>query len=92
MSEKKQETTQELYNRVKAKRYKILRHIAMEIKVADEVIKECGVREGNIIGQQTAAATTIIRSHKLLDSNKDVKSKAEVLKDISNAAEVRKAV
>ena len=90
--DKKQETTQELYNRVKAKRYKILRHIAMEIRVADEVIKECGVREGNIIGQQTAAATCVIRSHKLIDSNKDVKSKAEVLKDISNAAEVRKAV
>ena len=92
MLEKKQETTQELYNRVKAKRYKILRHIAMEIRVADEVIKECGVREGNIIGQQTAAATCVIRSHKLIDSNKDVKSKAEVLKDISNAAEVRKVV
>ena len=92
MLEKKQETTQELYNRVKTKRYKILRHIAMEIRVADEVIKECGVREGNIIGQQTAAATCVIRSHKLIDSNKDVKSKAEVLKDISNAAEVRKAV
>ena len=90
--EKKQETTQELYNRVKAKRYKILRHIAMEIRIADEVIKECGVREGNIIGQQTAAATCVIRSHKLIDSNKDVKSKAEVLKDISNTAEVRKAV
>ena len=68
------ETTQELYNRVKAKRYKILRHIAMEIKVADEVIKECGVREGNIIGQQTAAATTVIRSHKLLDHDREVKS------------------
>ena len=92
MLEKKQETTQELYNRVKAKRYKILRHIAMEIRIADEVIKECGVRENNIIGQQTAAATCVIRSHKLIDSNKDVKSKAEVLKDISNAAEVRKAV
>ena len=92
MLEKKQETTQELYQRVKAKRYKILRHIAMEIRIADEVIKECGVREGNIIGQQTAAATCVIRSHKLIDSNKDVKSKAEVLKDISNAAEVRKAV
>ena len=92
MEVKKLETTQELYNRVKAKRYKILRHIAMEVRIADEVIKECGVREGNIIGQQTAAATCVIRSHKLIDSNKDVKSKAEVLKDISNAAEVRKAV
>tara|TARA_B100000519_G_scaffold97872_1_gene85141 strand:- start:197 stop:451 length:255 start_codon:yes stop_codon:yes gene_type:complete len=83
---------EELYNRVKAKRWKMFLHIAMEIKIADEAIKKVGVREGNIIGQQTAAATTIIRSHKLLDSNKDVKSKAEVLKDISNAAEVRKAV
>ena len=34
--DKKQETTQELYNRVKAKRYKILRHIAMEIRIAAE--------------------------------------------------------
>ena len=74
MSEKKLETTQELYQRVKAKRYKILRHIAMEIRVADEVIKECGVREGNIIGQQTAAATTVIRAHKLLDHDREVKS------------------
>ena len=61
MLEKKQETTQELYNRVKAKRYKILRHIAMEIRVA-------------------------------LDKSRDARNKAEVLKDISNAAEVRKAV
>ena len=74
MSEKKQETTQELYQRVKAKRYKILRHIAMEIRVADEAIKECGVREGNIIGQQTAAATCVIRSHKLIDSDREAKS------------------
>ena len=72
--DKKQETTQELYNRVKAKRYKILRHIAMEIKIADEVIKECKVREGNIIGQQTAAATCVIRSHKLIDSDRETRS------------------
>jgi len=77
MSEKKLETTQELYQRVKAKRYKILRHIAMEIRVADEVIKECGVREGNIIGQQTAAATCVIRSHKLIDSDREAKSTQE---------------
>ena len=75
--DKKQETTQELYNRVKAKRYKILRHIAMEIKIADEVIKECKVREGNIIGQQTAAATCVIRSHKLIDSDRESKSTKE---------------
>ena len=75
--DKKQETTQELYNRVKAKRYKILRHIAMEIKIADEVIKECKVREGNIIGQQTAAATCVIRSHKLIDSDRETRSTQE---------------
>ena len=75
--DKKQETTQELYNRVKAKRYKILRHIAMEIRIADEVIKECGVREGNIIGQQTAAATCVIRSHKLIDSDREARSTQE---------------
>jgi len=77
MMDKKQETTQELYNRVKAKRYKILRHIAMEIRIADEVIKECGVREGNIIGQQTAAATCVIRSHKLIDSDREARSTQE---------------
>ena len=75
--DKKQATTQELYNRVKAKRYKILRHIAMEIRIADEVIKECKVREGNIIGQQTAAATCIIRSHKLIDSDREARSTQE---------------
>ena len=75
--DKKQETTQELYNRVKAKRYKILRHIAMEIKIADVVIKECKVREGNIIGQQTAAATCVIRSHKLIDSDRETRSTQE---------------
>ena len=72
--EKNQETIQELYNRVKAKRWKMFLHIAMEIKIADEAIKKVGVREGNIIGQQTAAATTVIRSHKLLDSDREVKS------------------
>ena len=77
MEVKKLETTQELYNRVKAKRYKILRHIAMEIKIADEAIKECKVREGNIIGQQTAAATCIIRSHKLIDSDREARSTQE---------------
>ena len=72
--EKKEETIQELYNRVKAKRWKMFLHIAMEIKIADEAIKKVGVREGNIIGQQTAAATTVIRSHKLLDSDRETKS------------------
>lgn len=75
--EKNQETIQELYNRVKAKRWKMFLHIAMEIKIADEAIKKVGVREGNIIGQQTAAATTIIRSHKLLDHDREVKSTQE---------------
>ena len=74
MSEKKQETTQELYNRVHSKFYKMYKNIAMQVKIADEAIKKVGVREGNIIGQQTAAATTIIRSHKLIDSDKEAKS------------------
>ena len=72
--EKKEETIQELYNRVKPKRWKMFLHIAMEIKIADEAIKKVGVREGNIIGQQTAAATTVIRSHKLLDHDREAKS------------------
>tara|TARA_R100001463_G_scaffold127989_1_gene186363 strand:- start:161 stop:367 length:207 start_codon:yes stop_codon:yes gene_type:complete len=49
----------------------------MEIRVADEVIKECRVREGNIIGQQTAAATCVIRSHKLIDSDREARSTQE---------------
>ena len=53
--------------------HKMYKNIAMQVKIADEVIKEVGVREGNIIGQQTAAATTIIRSHKLIDSDKEAK-------------------
>ena len=84
--EKKEETIQELYNRVKAKRWKMFLHIAMEIKIADEAIKKVGVRENNIIGQQTAAATTIIRSHKLIDSDRESKSaqdRAEKLKSES---------
>ena len=85
------ESLDELYNRVHNKCYKILRYNAMEIKIADEVIKEVGVRPGNIIGQQTAAATAIIRSHKLRDSSR-IKSAADKLLEISNAAEVKKAV
>ena len=76
------ESLDELYKRVHNKVYKTLRHIAMEIKIADEVIKEVGVRPGNIIGQQTAAATSIIRSHKLRDSSK-IKSAAERMIEIS---------
>ena len=84
--EKKQETTQELYNRVHSKFYKMYKNIAMQVKIADEVIKEVGVREGNIIGQQTAAATCVIRSHKLIDSDRESKSaqdRAEKLKSES---------
>ena len=91
MEVKKLETIQELYNRVHDKCYKMLRYNAMEIKIADEVIKEVGVRPGNIIGQQTAAATAIIRSHKLRDSSK-IKSAAEKLVEISKSTEVKKAV
>ena len=85
------ESLDELYNRVHDKCYKILRYNAMEIKIADEVIKEVGVRPNNIIGQQTAAATAIIRSHKLRDSSR-IKSAADKLLEISTAAEVKKAV
>ena len=91
MEVKKLETIQELYNRVHDKCYKILRYNAMEIKIADEVIKEVGVRPNNVIGQQTAAATAIIRSHKLRDSSR-IKSAADKLLEISNAAEIKKAV
>ena len=76
------ESLDDLYKRVHSKCHKTLRHIAMEIKIADEVIKEVGVRPGNIIGQQTAAATAIIRSHKLRDSS-IIKSAAEKMIEIS---------
>ena len=85
------ESLDELYKRVHDKCYKTIRHIVMEIKIADEVVREVGVRPGNIIGQQTAAATAIIRSHKLRDSSK-IKSAAEKLIEISKSAEVKKAV
>ena len=49
----------------------------MQIKIADEVIRELGVREGNIIGQQTAAATVVIRGHKLVDGDKEARSAQE---------------
>ena len=85
------ESLDELYNRVHDKCYKILRYNAMEIKIADEVIKEVGVRPNNVIGQQTAAATAIIRSHKLRDSSR-IKSAADKLLEISESAEIKKAV
>ena len=77
MLEKKPETMEELYNRVKNKKWKMFLHIAMEIKIADEAIKKVGVREGNIIGQQTAAATVVIRGHKLVDGDKEARSTQE---------------
>jgi hypothetical protein len=55
----------------------------MQVRLADEVVKEVGCRTGNIIGQQTAAATTIIRAHKLVDSDK-AKEAADKLLEISN--------
>jgi len=85
------ESLDELYNRVHNKCYKILRYNAMEIKIADEVIKEVGVRPNNVIGQQTAAATAIIRSHKLRDSSR-IKNAADKLLEISESAEIKKAV
>ena len=69
-SQKKIESSQELYNRVHGKYYKMYKNIAMQIKIADQVIQELGVRQGNIIGQQTAAATIVIRGHKLIDAAK----------------------
>ena len=81
------ESLDDLYNRVHKKCYKMFKHIAMEIKIADEVIKEVGVRPGNIIGQQTAAATTIIRSHKLRDSSKaqEIAARLEEINKTSTA-------
>ena len=84
--EKKEQATNEsvndLYTRVRSKYYKTFRHIAMQVRLADEVVKEVGCRPNNIIGQQTAAATTIIRAHKLYDSDK-AKETAEKLVEIS---------
>ena len=48
-SQKKIESSQELYNRVHGKYYKMYKNIAMQIKIADQVIQELGVRQGNII-------------------------------------------
>jgi hypothetical protein len=80
----KGESNQELYKRVKDKRYETFKHIAMEIKIADEVIQEIGVRPTNPIGQQTAAATVVIRAHKLVDASKSATETAENLVEISN--------
>ena len=76
------ESVNDLYTRVRSKYYKTFRHIAMQVRLADEVVKEVGCRPGNIIGQQTAAATTIIRAHKLVDAGK-AKEAADRLIEIS---------
>ena len=85
------ESVEDLYKRVKSRYYKTFRHIAMQVRLADEAVKEVGCRPNNIIGQQTAAATTIIRSHKLVDSDK-AKQAADKLVEISKATEIKKAV
>ena len=93
--EKKEQITNEsvndLYTRVRSKYYKTFRHIAMQVRLADEVVKEVGCRTGNIIGQQTAAATTIIRAHKLVDAGK-AKETADRLIEISKTKDQAKAV
>ena len=76
------ESVNDLYTTVRSKYYKTFRHIAMQVRLADEVVKEVGCRPNNIIGQQTAAATTIIRAHKLYDSDK-TKETAEKLIELS---------
>ena len=42
--------------------------------------------------QTSCIATVIIATNSALDKSRDARNKAEVLKDISNAAEVKKAV
>ena len=76
--------------RVKDKYYKMYKNIAMQIKIADAVIKEVGVRPGNIIGQSTAAATVVIRGHKIIDASR-AKETADKLLDISNEAKQKTA-
>ena len=83
MKSSSNETVEDLYKRVKSRYYKTFRHIAMQVRLADEVVKEVGCRPNNIICQQTAAATTIIRAHKLVDSDK-AKEAADKLLEISN--------
>ena len=84
------ETVEDLYKRVKSRYYKTFRHIAMQVRLADEAVKEVGCRPNNIIGQQTAAATTIIRAHKLVDSDK-AKEAADKLLEISNKVKQKTA-
>ena len=63
----------------------------MQVRLADEVVKEVGCRTGNIIGQQTAAATTIIRAHKLVDASKaqEVAANLEQISKESNTEKKR---
>jgi len=77
------ESLDDLYKRVHSKYYKMYRNIAMQIKLADAVIKEVGVRPNNIIGQSTAAATVVIRGHKIIDASR-AKETSDKLIDISN--------
>ena len=84
------ESVDDLYQRVRSRYWKTFRNIAMQVRLADEVVKEVGCRTGNIIGQQTAAATTIIRAHKLYDSDK-AKETAEKLIEISKKEDQRKS-
>lgn len=92
MTNQNQETNQELYKRVHKRFYKMYKNIAMQIKIADEVIQEVGVRPNNVIGQQTAAATVVIRGHKLIDGNKEAKDTAEFLVKKSSEQSERKVV
>jgi hypothetical protein len=85
------ESVNDLYARVRSRYYKTFRHIAMQVRLADEVVKEVGCRPGNIIGQQTAAATTIIRAHKLVDASKaqEVAANLEQISKESNTEKKR---
>jgi len=85
------ESVNDLYTRVRSRYYKTFRHIAMQVRLADEVVKEVGCRPGNIIGQQTAAATTIIRAHKLVDASKaqEVAANLEQISKESNTEKKR---
>jgi|TARA_R100000687_G_scaffold62202_1_gene50232 hypothetical protein len=85
------ESVNDLYTRVRSRYYKTFRHIAMQVRLADEVVKEVGCRTGNIIGQQTAAATTIIRAHKLVDASKaqEVAANLEQISKESNTEKKR---
>ena len=84
------ESLDDLELRVRDKYYKMYRNIAMQIKIADAVIKEVGVRPNNIIGQSTAAATVVIRGHKIIDASR-TKETADKLLDITNEEKQKSA-